>query len=423
MNFPTISTRLAGVGCLLLAVTQWISTPYSSIAATDDPADTIVWGIDSKDTQLFAIENVDDPHSTYLDYGPLYWDDQGKRRPIQPEGDHQTWVESFTIAKGNIGYLVINRDLSPDHKAPLLARIDLNQVQFATVGQRGHAVEIVGSMASLVDEPGSQITGLAAVKAYHLPNADQDQLVAIITSPSGLSRLVNIDHRDGVALGLARPIVTDGQSLNSARDLAVGPTGDLVVSFADSNNLYRVDLHDQQGMRLNAAPKTSSVLPSSEQASASESDAAPESVYTAMAYDLYKQRWVAFDSDSSELQLLDDDGQVINSVAVEGIDTVGGLAIVAAYQPWVNVGSASPRQTNTRRSAIRSAAALQQIAIGGSLPRAFGGSSGDGPSPAPPVIFPPEDPTPIIPEPATGGLMILGLSLLLPRRKTNNTDS
>jgi len=199
-----------------------------------------MWGIDGQDAYLFSIEDYRHPIGTFTPRGPLHWDDAGTIRPLANTWHGRAVVQSFVLDRTDTAYLMINRDLRPDLRGPVLVSLDLTRSQPGG-DQAPPIVRVVGSLHFPDAWGHSRVTGLA-INLQHdraRPRGDR-RLYATVQTQAGLSQLIAIDKHTARPLPGGGPLTGRGYHLLEAEDLAFDRNGFLYVTDAVHGRLFRV---------------------------------------------------------------------------------------------------------------------------------------------------------------------------------------
>ena len=109
-----------------------------------------LWGIDSADAQLFAIDDVRNPGATMVDCGPIH---------VSDGFDHQVItgsIKAFTIVNTFDAFAVVDGDVQ-SCAGPVLIHIDLHDID--TPGPV--TAEVIGSLLDAGWDPDWTVTGIA----------------------------------------------------------------------------------------------------------------------------------------------------------------------------------------------------------------------------------------------------------------------
>ncbi len=113
---------------------------------------TVLWGVDEDDGHLFAVWDMDDPISTFVDYGVVNVDDgAGGLIPVDSR------IESIAVDASGVAYMVANTAVD-GVPAPVLLRLDTSALTDPTADV---VAESLGTIPVQLDNTYDMITGLS----------------------------------------------------------------------------------------------------------------------------------------------------------------------------------------------------------------------------------------------------------------------
>lgn len=273
------------------------------VASAHAAADELLrlWGLDAADGKLFAIDDVNNPHATFSDYGPLHVVEEYRARPIGAN------IRGFTIVNTFDAYAVVNGDVG-GHTGPVLVHVDLRGVDTGVPV----VADVIGSIGGDAQQPGWTVTGIAGDPLFsvmYVLLSDDDPATddRIVRAHADITRRIHTE-----SLG---PISWRYGGVRMGADIALGPAGLLLVADAAEGRIVMVDPEsgEVRGVRLEGIRV--------------DTDTAH---YAGIAWDGYNDRTAMFDRRTGQL-IIDDrtnntiiafDLQKLNIREAEGLEFV-----------------------------------------------------------------------------------------------------
>lgn len=277
-----------------------------------------LWGIDGADAQLFAIDDVNDPYTTFVDYGPLHIADGFRAIPLTGN------IAAFSVVNTFDAYAVINEPIA-EHAAPVLVHLDLREID---VGMPVVA-SVVGSLAASDHDPAWTIKGIAGDPLHsvmYVLTADGDP-----ATNDRLSR-VRMDSRQIIHTESLGEIRWAFGGVRMGADITLGPAGLLLVADEHEGRIVMVepDTGQVRGIRIEG------VRVDDEGAS-----------YAGVAWDGYNDRTAMFDRRTGMLIVDDRTANAISAFDLRGtgITDTAGLEFVFKPTPPGKDHSSGSRST------------------------------------------------------------------------------
>lgn len=175
-----------------------------------------LWGIDAADAQLFAIDDVNDPYTTFVDYGPLHIVEGFRAVPVTGK------VSAFSIVNTFDAYAVVHERIG-EHAAPVLVHLDLREIDIGVPV----VAAVVGSLADSDWDPAWTVMGIAGDPLHsvmYVLTADGDP-----DTNDRLSR-VRMDSRQIIRTESLGEIRWAFGGVRMGADITLGPAGLLLVA-------------------------------------------------------------------------------------------------------------------------------------------------------------------------------------------------
>ena len=205
------------------------------------PQHTVLWGVDEDDGHLFAVWDLTDPISTFIDYGVIQVDD-GAGGLIAVDQR----IESLAVDTSGTAYMVANTTVDGT-AAPVLLRVDTNALVDPAAGV---VAEVVGRVPVTLMNPDDMITGLSfsptgdLYATFHDGSLGApDRLLKIDIDETGAAPVLSVAQNFPLVQQVGAPV--DTPQLNLVEDIAFKDDGTLWVVSNDSEEenegLYEVD--------------------------------------------------------------------------------------------------------------------------------------------------------------------------------------
>ena len=250
-----------------------------------------LWGIDSDDAQLFAIDDVRNPDATLVDLGRIHVADGFASRPV--EGD----IQAFTIVNTFDAFFVASEGIG-SVPGPVLLHIDLHDI--GTSGEAGETdpgvvtAEVIGSLFDAGWDPARTVTGIAGDPLFnemYILGADGDDETNDVLARihANQDRTVTVEHIGELRWRFG--------GVTMGGDMTLGPAGLLMISDESQGRIMMVEPNsgEVKGIRIEGIRVDTSAAR-----------------YSGLAWDGYNDRTALYDSTSSRLIV---DNRLDNSIA------------------------------------------------------------------------------------------------------------
>jgi hypothetical protein len=316
-----------------------------------------LWGIDAADSQLFAIDDVNNPDATFTDYGAICIVDGIATRKVDAP------IRAFTIVNTFDAYAVASGPVG-DTPGPVLLHIDLREIDPGVPV----IAEVVGSVADEHWDPSWAVTGIAGDPLFSVM-----YILAADGNPDTNDRVtrVRMDVDRRVTAGSLGELRWASGAVTMGADIALGPAGLLLVADELSGRIVMLD------------PETGAIRGVRLEGLRVDSDTA---AYAGIAWDGYNDRTAMFDRNTGMLVIDDRTNDSISAFDLrhKGIDDAEGLEFVfRPTPPGQGEGGAA--------TAMRGVSNTPQHDGPGGAGRARAGGGGGGGGSSSPSFEPPLD--------------------------------
>ncbi len=226
-------------------------------------ADSVLWGIDAKDDQLFCFKDARAPIDSFIDFGSLHYR-SGEVVTQMGRGKNKADIKAFAVSSDGIAYMVADKGVGKYEDNGLLMSIDLNNV----IAGDKNIVNIIGAIDVEYGSNGNgkgkgrgkgegrgrgnvaSVTGLAF--------SPDGELMMLLQSRRAASKLYTIDTfvgADGaVDASLIGSIVGLKKQAFAAEDITFDAAGNMyVVDDKDKRSngtLYKVNARNGAIMKV-----------------------------------------------------------------------------------------------------------------------------------------------------------------------------
>lgn len=197
-----------------------------------------LWGVDADDAQIFAIDDLRNPHATLKSYGRLHVASGLRAEPVT------TPVRALTVVNTFEAYAVVNQDIA-GFEAPVLVRFDLRDLDDALPV----TADAVGTLDLASTGGDWEVTGIAGDPLYnvmHVLIADRDG-----RTNDRVAR-VRQTLKDGPVTEHISELRWQHGGVRQGGDIALGPAGLLLVTDEAEGRVVLVEptTGEIRGVRL-----------------------------------------------------------------------------------------------------------------------------------------------------------------------------
>ena len=263
-----------------------------------------LWGVDADDAQIFAIDDLRNPHATLKSYGRLHVASGQRAEPVT------TPVRALTVVNTFDAYAVIGEDIA-GFDAPVLVHFDLRDLDDALPV----TADAIGTL-DLASAGGEwEVTGIAGDPLYNVMHV-------LISDSDGRTndRVVRIRQtlKNGPETEHISELRWQHGGVRQGGDIALGPAGLLLISDEAEGRVVLVEptTGEIRGVRLEGVRV--------------DTDAAR---YGGLAWDGMNDRTALFDGATGQLIVSNrrDNSIAAFDMTQAGIDNAEGLEFV--YRP------------------------------------------------------------------------------------------
>ena len=198
-------------------------------------ADSVLWGIDAKDDQLFCFTDTSDPIDSFIDFGSLHYR-SGEVVTQMGKGKNKADIKAFAVSSDGIAYMVADKGVGKYEDNGLLMSIDLNNV---TVGDKN----IVNISGAIDVEYGSKGKGKGkgnVASVTGLAFSPDGELMMLLQSEKAASKLYTIDTFVGADGAVDASLIGSIEGLKKQAFAAED------ITFDAAGNMYVVDDKDKR---------------------------------------------------------------------------------------------------------------------------------------------------------------------------------
>jgi hypothetical protein len=263
-----------------------------------------LWGIDGADAQLFAIDDVNDPYTTFVDYGPLHIAEGYRALPLSGK------VSAFSVVNTYDAFAVVHEPVG-EHAAPVLVHLDLREIDVGVPV----VASVVASLADSEWDPAWTVTGIAGDPLHsvmYVLTADGDP-----ATNDRLSR-VRMDSKRVIHTESLGEIRWAFGGVRMGADITLGPAGLLLVADEHEGRIVMVepDTGQVRGVRIEGVRV--------------DDDPA---AYAGVAWDGYNDRTAMFDRRTGMLVVDDRTANAISAFDLRGTGITDTAGLEFVFQP------------------------------------------------------------------------------------------